>query len=384
MIDFSKMLEQCKQEVAQAEAEKPKNGGSFDNKYPLLYFGIDGKLRVRLLFNHKSGAFQRKLLRHTAGDGKTKVPCLTAYGEHCPVCDAVNNVIATRGKDSGVTKRFGVKGQGFCYAQLISHSDGYCKDANNPIKDGDIVLLMYPKSVYEIFNKQVVELGTNVDKVFSGNTGAPFDMIRTMGSNNFPDYTIQVPPFVEVKSFATEGDYENALAGLPPLEDSFYPANPTEEIRTAVQNLADEINKEYMSGMNLSAQPIVQPVVQTVAPQVVVAQPVAPVAQPVVQPVPVAPVQPVVAQPISVAPVQPTVTVTQMAQEVADNLPFTVEMPTQPVQPVVQPQPTVVAQTTPPPAPTQEEGKPACFGNYTKCAQCEMCVVECECLTSTV
>lgn len=367
MIDFSKMLEQCKQEVAQAEAKNSKSGGSFDNKYPLLYFGIDGKLRVRLLFNNKSGAFQRRLLRHTAGDGKTKVPCLTAFGEHCPVCDAVNNVLTTMGKDSGVSKRFKVKGQGFCYAQLISHSDGYCKEANNTIKDGDIVLLMYPQSVYEIFNKQVVELGTNVDKVFSGNTGAPFDMIRTTGSNNFPDYTIQVPPFVEVKSFATEGDYENALAELPPLEDSFYPANPTEEIRTAVQNLADEINKEYMSGMNLSAQPIVQPV--------------APVAQPVVQPVPVAPVQPVVAQPISVAPVQPTVTVTQMAQEVADNLPFTVEMPT---QPVAQPQPTVVAQTTPPPAPTQEEGKPTCFGNHTKCAQCEMCVVECECLTSTV
>jgi hypothetical protein len=237
-LDLKALQEKMSNELAESTKSSSDESG-----YPLVYTGQNGKLTVRLLYNIKMGGLQKKIIRHASSDGKTKVACLQSYGEDCPICEAIKNVESNKGKESGVQIKNGYKIRGVCYAQIVDHEATYFTEENSP-KKGDIVMLMYPKTVYDQLNKLIVDAGPNVAKILGSNSSIPAVIERTQKGKDFPKFTVSLYPYGESKAYSTDAEYESVLNELPNLAEAFTPIRPTEEVRTAAKALADAIMAE--------------------------------------------------------------------------------------------------------------------------------------------
>ena len=82
-FDLSKL-----QKLAQEEIDERNSREDRGDRMKMVYIGMPGKFRVKLLYNEKSGLLQRRISRHIVG--KDKIPCLSMFGEECPICKAIN------------------------------------------------------------------------------------------------------------------------------------------------------------------------------------------------------------------------------------------------------------------------------------------------------
>lgn len=256
-FDLSK-VRQLAQEEVDAKNEKSQGNGE-SSKYPLVYPAQNGKLVVKLLYNVKSGIVQRKIVRHNGE--KEKIPCLQQmYGIECPICVSINQVEQTLGKEMGAWRKYGYKVRGICYAQIMDHEATYFNGEGEP-KKGDIVLLMYPASVYDEINRIIIDSGEHLEQLVAQNEGLPIVINRSLKANGIPEYSTSVYPYGKMKSFedSTEvvdgkpviktGDqkFEEVLNEIPNLNESLGVAQYQDDSTIEKANaLGETITQEYM------------------------------------------------------------------------------------------------------------------------------------------
>ena len=327
-FDFKAMQDKMAEELASTT----KTENSFDSEYPLVYVGNNGKLTVKLLANLKMGGLQRKLLRHPAdAEGKAKVPCMSAYGETCPICEAIRSIEQAKGKEIGAYRKYGYKIRCVCYAQIIDHDATYFTEQNDP-KKKDVVMLMYPKTVYDQLNKIMVDAGSGIEKVLGMNTGIPVIIEKQQKGKEIPKYTATFDAFHEVSSFNTDEEFVALLNKLPSLEDAYYPSMPTAEIRSKVQAVAEAITQEYLCSSIVNPTPKVETKTDVK--------------------------------------VEVPSTFSSSDDTEDDDLPFEVGDVTTDIEKKVD---EVVATSVP-------EGKPSCFSNHEDSEKCSNCIHECDCV----
>lgn len=238
MFDLSNVLNSA-QQVKEQDNERKENRG---NRKKLLY-PADGTARVKLLFNPKSGIALRKIGRHHVHG--TKVPCLQMFGHDCPVCKTLADIKSVKGTDLWEFKR---KERGLSYAQFID--DNYNrsgeKQENIPTQ-GEVVLLMYPWSVYRDLQSIIAEAGANAATILATNAGKVVKLSRSKGKNNRIEYRVELDAFSEYTTAQTEDEYMQLLNELPNLNDEIVPAEITEDIRKSAQEVANKLVESYLS-----------------------------------------------------------------------------------------------------------------------------------------
>lgn len=235
----------AEEEISESNNRESEN----NNEYRIVYPAEDGKLTLRLLYNLKSRILQRKVIRHDTG--KSKVPCMKMYGEDCPICSEINSAEELKGKDCGAWRKYGYKIRGICYAQIINFDGNYFKGKDDP-KVGDVVLFMYPATIYKKINDIIKDSGDNLKMMISGNLGVPIVVERKLKSR-FPEYDASIYPWGAIKSFEDTQDktgdeqFDELLMSLPSLSDTIVPALPTEDVRNSVRALSETIRQEYIN-----------------------------------------------------------------------------------------------------------------------------------------
>ena len=325
-FDFKAMQAKMSQELAQSNSRSENSDGS---GLPLVYIGQNGKVVTKLFYNAKMKGLQRKIVRHPADkEGKTKIPCLKQmYGNvECPICEAIKNIKQAKGDNCGVDK-YAYKARGICYGQLIDFSSNYCSEENAP-KKGDIVMLMYPRTIYEKINQLMVDSGEDVGKLIASNTGFATILSRTQVGKKY-EYAVSIDALKgEIKSFDTVDEYESTLENLPDLSEAFAPSEVNEELCSKARLTAETIMQEFIGSS------IVNPGMGAT------------------ESTPVPPVE----------------------FDVSDDLPFVVDNQTEAVNKTVS--------TTPD---TDESANKPCFGQHKdNDATCMNCPVECDCIVSEI
>lgn len=370
-----------------AQVTQEVKESNYQNNYKLIY-PQEGTIKVRLLFNNASGAVLRRISRHKI-NGK-QIPCLREYDNHeCPVCKVLNDIENAKGMDLWQLKR---STRGIAYAEYVESNYFWNKAEDEP-KPGEVVILMFPWTVYSELNQLISSAGENIYSLIASNEGGLFTIERRV-ENSQVKYRAAIDPFVHNhKTRATEEEYEKLIMELPSLNSQFMPAELTDKEVKSASLAAEELTRTYLvntaqatSGSSLEQQANYSPV-QNAQPQVVqqVAQPQQVVQQPqVVQNV----AQPQVPQGNYYKdPVTGTEYVMSAAgnwipkssevQQVASNV---VPQQTTAQQPVVQPVVQAVAQ----PSTNITNNAPQCYGSHGSADidpnACLLCPVEVQCM----
>lgn len=328
--------------VAQDSSES-NNENSIKIVYPQ-----DGVMKLRLIFNNASGAVMRKFERHVIND--SKVPCLTMYGQECPICKALDNISSAKGLDLWKLKR---TTRGIAYAEYIE-SDYKWADPKYEPKRGEIVLFMFPWTIYTDLNRLISSAGQNVYSLICSNVGGIFKISRWSEKGQIK-YRAEIDPFeTNHQTRPTDDEYEALIRDNPSLNDRICPSTLTEDIVKQARDLADQLNREYLSSS------VVQPNVGQSA------QTLAQVAAPQI------PNQ------------NPSVYVDPTTETVYDNINGQwVPRISKPVNPI--PQPPVAPQQPIPSQPAINQGQPSnlppCYGRHgaEDANKCLMCPREMQC-----
>lgn len=228
-------------ELNEANERKNNEGG---DRIPLVYPVHNGVMRLKFLFKEEAGIVQKKIIRHNIG--KEKIACMSMYGEDCPICNEIRRVEDQYGKDCGVYSKYGYKVRGISYAVLVDYDDGMFSESNDP-KKGDLILFMYPPSLYNEINNIIVRSGENIESLIASNYGKTIEIKRSQKIGGYPEYSINVYPYGEEKIKETDEEWEEFVNNIPNLKDSMTPANPTEELREKVKAAVEAISVEYAS-----------------------------------------------------------------------------------------------------------------------------------------
>ena len=229
--------------VAQETKENSDNSDGVKLIYPQ-----DGTLRVKLLFNPKSALVSRKILRHNI-EG-TKVACLSQYGHDCPLCQTINSIQNAKGLDLWKLK---ANTRGLSFAQFIG-TDGYTfNNENDKPQVGEIVLLMYPWTIYQEINRIIAEAGSNAQEIVASNIGKVLE-IRRWKEGNQVKYSAKLDAFNNHTSFNTDAEYEACLNDLDDLNEKIIPSKLTEDMVTKCRELSNQLSGQYL-GQNLAGGP---------------------------------------------------------------------------------------------------------------------------------
>ena len=328
--------------AAKAVVESQENKESSNYKYPLLYPPQNNTIVVRPLFNPASGQIVRLVNRHE------KVPCYRTYGIECPICKVQQQVKDVTGQDPfGRTKAS--RSRGLSFAQFISSTSPIDKGGNRGnFQPGDIILFMYPWSVYQQINtmiQAIAQTPTGMEQAFSHAASGLYIQINV--DNNFKYTTTQVP-YLTFPTQQTDDDFFKMLDGMESINEQVIPSSITEEVDKQVKEYSDAIYRQYIAprtatqGVPAGTAPVNYGTAAPMNPQFAQTAP-APTAVPnYTTPIPT--VDPTMVPPV--APVMPA--------------------------PAAAPATT----TTPPPS-----GQPACMGKHVQGSpQCVCCPAEVECI----
>ena len=334
--------------AAQQVVEKKESGGSGGTyRYPLVYPQSGSSITIRPLFNPKSGQIVRLVQRHE------KTACLKTYGTECPICKIQQQVKDMTGQDP-FGRTSASKSRGICFAQFISASYQLTKgDNGGVIQPGEIILFMFPWSVYSQLNtiiQATSQTPTGMDMAFSHASSGMF--IQVSVTKDFK-YTTTNVPFMTFPTNQTDDDFIKMLDEMDSLADQVLPSTITEDVSKQVNEYVESINRQFIVP-RLASQAPYQAQMQTFS-----------------NPVP----SPATTQ-------ASTSSYTQYSQVPAGvpamNSQYTAPSAPQVPSPVANPQyaaPPIVPQTAP-----SADGMPECFGRHqasdTKCICCP-CEVQC-------
>lgn len=248
MFDFQKAILAANAAVEGASSRE----SSSSYKYPLVYPQPGQTLVVRPLFNPKSGQIVRLISRHE------KVACYRTYGTDCPICNVQQQVKDVTGQDPfGRNKRS--KSRGVCFAQYISSTSPIEKGNNQTIAPGEIVLLMFPWSVYTQINTIIQAIGqtpTGMDQAFCHASQGFFIQISV--TNDFK-YTTTNVPYMTFSTNQTDDQFMEMLENLDDLYEQVLPSTITEEVDKQVREYSDAIYRQYIAPSVPNQAPYVSP-----------------------------------------------------------------------------------------------------------------------------
>lgn len=358
--------------LAQA-AQVTKNSEDSERSGMKLVYPQNGVMKVRLLYNNKSQTVMRKFERHTVNN--TKVTCLTNYGQECPICKTLDNISNVKGTDLWKLKR---TTRGIAYAEYIESDYKWENPQNAPAK-GEIVILMFPWTLYTDFNRLISSAGNQIYSLICSNIGGVFKISRWVEKGQ-TKYRGEIDPFDnQHRTCASDEEYNKLIMDLPSLNEKFVPVEINDNIVKAAKTMADQLNKEYLSpqvvqpnvgqaGMNLGGF-----MGNTMAPQMPQMMPQSPVA-----PAPVAPPVPPQVPQLYTDPTTGAVYEMQNGQWVLKTPPQPVVPPTPPAAP---------AQAYPQTAPQAPSNNPPCYGKFGSTEvnpnNCLMCPNEITCRTAS-
>lgn len=240
-FDLSSVMEAAKTAV---------EGTSSGNNYPTIIYPANGTIRVRLLFNPKSNSVMRLIHRHKLDSGK--VDCAAHYGQDCPVCKQLETIRTVKGLDLWTLKS---KTYGIAYAQFIDVSTGYdFGNRRNVPKRGDLIVLMFPWSVYSQISGCIQKAGENAGQLLVDNESKPIIIERKL-SNDRVEYRVDVDTFSTFQSCESQAQFDQFLMDLPDLSDTITPKEMPEGLLTKLQLEADNLSTKYLSGMQTSYVP---------------------------------------------------------------------------------------------------------------------------------
>lgn len=339
--------------------------------YKLVYPMRGEKLSVRIFLNEKSGRLFRDIHRHEytlPSKYTVKAPCLkSTYEVDCPICNAIKNITDIKGKEVlsenvKYSKRFIT----FAYINSVEN-----KSQLHEVNAGETVLLMLPITV-------VSEL-TNVLK----NCSSEEDVNKFFNSNNCLSFIISVDNNVstsmykvmpdaikgQTKLFENDEDYTKLIQSLPSLDDLVVPSVFNENYLTLANQVADELNKNYLSG-SIEATTMKNIENETKANDILNSiNKIANEVQPQVQ-----------SQPIAQQPQYQTQTVVSQPQTIMAQA-----QPQQVIAPTIETKPAESVTTSAQPVQPTQSSVPPCFGNYNELeAKCLICANSVECSTKKI
>ena len=234
-FDLSSVIEQANNAINGSESK--------GNKYALFYPGV-GTSTVKLLFNPKSNSLFRLINRHEWMD-KQKVPCLKTFGKdvECPICKAIQDVKNSKGIDLARHKS---KVRGIAFAHLVSVD--YPQTGKFAPSEGDVVLFMFPWTVYTALSQVIADSQSNpqqLEQLVAKNEGYGFSIRHTEDNK----YTVMLSPFKQYKTCSSDEEFEKLLKGLDSLNDLIVPASidsMTEDQMNKVKQVANEITMKYL------------------------------------------------------------------------------------------------------------------------------------------
>lgn len=231
-------------EAARQDVEEQENRGNKNNGYPLVYPVYNGKMRLKLLFSPKSGLVQRKIIRHNVG--REKIPCMSMYGQDCPICEAVKAAEEEFGREIGAFREYGYKIRGISNAVLMAHDKKmFIKDGDPD--DGDTVLFMYPVSIYNEIAKIINEAGANdhLESLVCDNDGKVLEIERSQVGNAPPSYKCSVYAYGDMKVMKDQEEFDAFMESVTDISEEVCPSNPTEEILEKVRAAAETVTSHY-------------------------------------------------------------------------------------------------------------------------------------------
>ena len=231
-FDLSQVLAQASQASAEGE-----NSGSRER----LIYPQDGKINVRILFNPKSQVVIRKFDRHTVNG--TKVPCLSQYGTDCPVCKVIGDIKNAKGFDM---YQAGRKTRGICYAEYVSSDYRWDKPEDEP-KPGEIIMLMFPWTIYQDLNRIISQAGENLAQIVASNVGYVIS-IEKYTENKQIKYKASIDPFqMNHQTRNNDQEYNDLLMGLDSLNDKYVPIEINDDIIAKNKEVAEQLSREYLN-----------------------------------------------------------------------------------------------------------------------------------------
>lgn len=240
-FDLSKVLQNAN------EVKNNENENSAGNGLKLVYT-IDGDIKVKLLFNPSSGLVTRKIDRHSIGGNK--VPCMTMYGQPCPVCKQIETIQNAKGLDLWKLKK---TTRGIAFAQYIESNYKWEKPEYEP-KPGEVILLMFPWTVYKDINKIIAEAGAQAETVVATNTGRVVKISRWKDGNQVK-YAASIDAWAQpyTSCEATDGKtadqvFEDMLNNMESLNNKICPMTLDDETVTKCKELSDSLYREYLQG----------------------------------------------------------------------------------------------------------------------------------------
>lgn len=237
MYDITKVLQEAASVARSSSNDNAERGSRF--KYKLIY-PFAGTGRFKLLFNPASGLALRQTRRHNVGD--VRVPCLQTWSMDCPVCKTVSEIESIKGLNLW---RFKSTFRGLSFAQYVDSNYKFDNPNDQPAKN-EIILLMYPWSVYRDLSTIISDAGQNAISILATNRGKVVKITRS-SSGDQVDYRTEIDPFYEHQSFPTEEEYQDCLNNLPNLLDQVYPSQPTDEIINQVREVANKLREQFIT-----------------------------------------------------------------------------------------------------------------------------------------
>lgn len=231
-FDLSSLINQATQFTE--NQQNNQNGG------PKLVYPGPGTLKVKLLYNPKSNLVARQIKRHKVENASAT--CLGTYGMECPICKSVANIKNATGVDLW---KFNAKSRGLSYAQYVGSKD-YKWDQGKEPQVGELILLMYPWTVYQDINRLISSAGPQADKLIACNEGKVVNIIRWT-ENSQIKYKCEVDAFApDFRSCENDQDFDKFLNELPDLNEAVCPASVTPEVTKVAVDLSESLNRNYL------------------------------------------------------------------------------------------------------------------------------------------
>lgn len=238
MFDLSKVLEN-------AQSVTEKSAGNSD--LPRILYPGDGSISVRLLFNPSSNSVMRLIRRHKT-DKNEKIICASQYHEDCPLCKAIENINSMTGNDLWTLKS---KVTGIAYAQYVSCSQGYDWGSYGAPKEGDLVVLMFPWSLYKELSGIIQRSGEHANELLTTAQGRVITITRGKDGSRI-SYKAEINAFAPLyESRSSQEEFDNWLVSMDNLNSVIVPETMPSDLLMKLQIEADSLMARYTKASHI-------------------------------------------------------------------------------------------------------------------------------------
>lgn len=228
--------------AAQQAIESQGNNSAPTYKYPLVYPQKGTSITIRPLYNPASGQILRLVYRHE------KTACYLTYNQECPICKMHQDIQSLTSQDL-----FNRKARGICFAQYISSTAPISKgDNKGNLQSGEIILFMFPRTVYNAMNEQIQVISQNptgMDQAFSHPEQGLYLQISVDANFQYTTTTVPYSSYPLKNPDGTnmnEDQFMTFLDNIDDLYEQVLPKEITEDTRKQVQEYCDELYKQYI------------------------------------------------------------------------------------------------------------------------------------------